>query len=97
MTLFSFEHSELAVNLKYTGIANECVCIIPKKQETIRLIGDHISSTQVIQTGVPKGSVFGPFLFLLYINNLNKYIKNLRVYLSADDTNILLSNDHLNY
>ena len=61
------------------------------------LIGDHISSTQVIQAGVPKGSVFGPFLFLLYINNLNKYIKNSRVYLSGDDTNILLSNDHLNY
>ena len=68
-----------------------------KNRKQFVLIDDHVSSTQVIQTGVPKGSVFGPFLFLLCINNPNKYIKNSGVYVSADDTNILLSNDYLNY
>ena len=69
------------------------VCIIPKKQ-FVSIIG-HISSTQLIQTGVPQGSVLGPLLFLLYINDLNKSIETSRSYLFADDTNILLSNKSL--
>ena len=93
------DHSILLKKLDYfgvRGIANERFASYLKNRKQFVLIGDHISSTQVIQTGVPKGSVFGAFLFLLYINNLNKYIKNSRAYHFADDTNILLSNDHLN-
>ena len=50
-------------------------CIIPKKKETIRSIGDHISSTPVIQTAVLQGYVLGLFFFLLYINDLNKSLQ----------------------
>ena len=58
-------------------------------------MGDYISSTQTIQIGVPQDSVLECLLFLLYINDLNKSIKNLRTYHNADDTNILLSNESL--
>ena len=42
-----------------------------------------------ISCGVPQGSVLGPLLFLLYINDLNRAIKFYKVHHFTDDTNLL--------
>ena len=56
-------------------------------------INDFDSNLTSINCGVPQGSVLGPLLFLLYINDLNQAIKFCRVHHFADDTNLLyLSN-----
>ena len=46
-----------------------------------------------INCSIPQGSVLGPLLFLLYINDLNQAIKFCKVHHFTDDTNLLcLSN-----
>ena len=53
------------------------------------------SDIRSMEFGVPQGSVLGPLLFLLYINDLHNCIKYSTVRHFADDTNLLLVNSSL--
>ena len=55
-----------------------------------------ISGTKEVTCGVPQGSVLGPLLFLLYINDIYKVCPVAKFFLFADDTAIFYSASSIN-
>ena len=53
--------------------------------------GKATSATRQVDIGVPQGSILGPILFSLYINDLPLNIPHAKTVLFADDTNILIT------
>jgi len=53
------------------------------------LFDGHPSDTQVVICGIPQGSILGPILFLLYINDIVQASSIGNLILFADDTNII--------
>ena len=51
----------------------------------------YTSSCMEIKQGVPQGSVLGPLLFLLYINNLPLNIHGANLVMFADDIKVLIT------
>ena len=60
-------------------------------------VNGHNSTSLPITCRVPQGSVLGPLLSLLYINNLPTTLKIIKINLFADDTNIYISSKNLEY
>ena len=74
------------------GIANDWFKSYLSDRSQFVSIQGFESETEKVKHGVPQGSVLGPLLFLLYINDLHTCIKYSKVYHFADDTNLLNTN-----
>ena len=53
--------------------------------------GGNFSSKLQLQLGVPQGSVLGPLLFIIFINDLVNSTKMAKFVLFADDSNVFIS------
>ena len=91
-------HTILLDKLNYygfRGIVNQWFSSYLSNRTQSTEIGSHISSKLNINCGVPQGSVLGPLLFLLYINDIQYCSSKLQFFLFADDTNALYAHKDL--
>ena len=73
------------------GKAYECFQSYLSNGKQFVCVNCHDSDFLPLTCGVPRGSVLGPFLFLLYVNDLPNTSSLLTFHLFADDTNIYYS------
>ena len=66
---------------------NDLLYLSNKKQFVS--INGYKSNLADVKCGVPQGSILGPLLFLIYVNDLHVAIKYSEVHHFADDTNLL--------
>ena len=72
------------------GIANKWFQSFLEDRKQFVSVQDSKSAEKPIKYGVPQGSVLGPLLFILFINDLHKAVEFSSVHHFADDTNLLL-------
>ena len=92
------DHSILLEKLKHYGIRgitnNWFKSYLSNRNQFVFVSGEK-SETKTIKHGVLQGSVPGPLLFILYINDLQSTIRNSNTFLFADDTCLLNSNSKI--
>ena len=83
-------HAGLLHRLKSYGFSGQIFGLVSSflSNRLLRVVVDGKSSQEYpVNTGVPQGSILGPTLFLLYINDLSDdVICNIAIY--ADDTTL---------
>ena len=92
------DHEILCSKLKIYGFDKNSIALFKSylhgRTQQVQ-IGNTKSDQLPINFGVPQGSILGPLLFIIYINDLPLYIKNCQTDMYADDSTIHTSGSNI--
>jgi len=90
----TLDHNILLKKLEHYGIRGKALdwfkSYLHNRKQCVSLNGV-MSDYKTVTYGVPQGSILGPLLFILYINDIVNCSKHLIFILFADDTNLFFS------
>ena len=90
-------HQRLILKLKSHGTGNSLITWIEQwltdRRQRVVVDGE-VSSWKSVLSGVPQGSVLGPILFLVYIDDLEEGVTG-NILKFADDTKLLRKTDEI--
>ena len=91
------DHTLLLKKLQIYGLTKESflwfTSYLKERRQFVKL-GDKQSDTTFIHHGIPQGSILGPLLFNVFINDLPLHVTSSKVDLYADDTTLTSSMNH---
>ena len=92
-------HKILLTKLTYFGIEGTQLKLfqsyLHNRKQYVPFGNNRQSNLLSVNCGVPQGSILGPHLFLLYVNDLHKASKVLNPIMFADDTNLFYSHRNI--
>lgn len=97
----SIDHDLLLKKLEFYGLNEHALKLMSSyllnRKQIVKINtpdGEIFSRVLTVETGVPQGSILGPLLFNIFINDLPKYL-DVPAYLFADDTSVFLAGNEL--
>ena len=96
----TLDHGILFHKLEYYGFKGPSLelmkCYLSNRTQYVEL--DNVKSDPMkISCGVPQGSILGPLLFIIYLNDLPSVTKKLKTLIYADDTTLFATLNNTNF
>ena len=90
----TINHELLLKKLRSFNLSSESIDFLHSylsNRKQVTKFDDFTSTVKEVKSGVPQGSILGPFLFLCFVNDLPDIFKNVCKFMAyADDTQLLV-------